>query len=309
MQKCPVCDRCECSFTQSVVDTNHYIPGEWDLYLCNYCECYFINNPPVGDEMMKYYPSKSYYTHTAPPNDNFILKKVYDHYFGRDNTIVSRMLYLFFKNSINILPPRTLRKNILDFGCGNGLLLTRFTKYGYQCTGYEIDENSIKVTSSLGFKVLTGDIHDIEADNKFDIIILNQVIEHLPEPKNILSHLKNLLTDEGQIIISVPFRDNVDFKYYKDAWSSFQAPTHLMHFNNKSLDKLMEYSGLKVIKRQYASSFSTLKKSYLKTNYNNAKKRGYSRAKFILSSFLVLFGLKKTIRITLYCKKIDYISG
>lgn len=305
MRKCPACDSRECTFTKSVVDTNHYIPGEWDLYLCNNCECYFINNPPIGDEMLKYYPSNAYYTHTVPQNDNFILQKIYNHYFGIDNSIVSQILYLVFKDSVNILPPKTLHNTILDFGCGNGLLLNRFTKYGYKCTGYEVDENSIRVASSQGYEVLTGDIHDIKTDKKFDIIILNQVVEHLIEPKNVLLHLKNFLTDEGQIIISVPFRDNVDFEYYKDAWSSFQAPTHLMHFNNKSLDKLLICCGLKVIKRQYASSFSTLKKSYLKTNYKNAKILGYSHFKFILSSFLVLFGFKKTIRITVYCNKTE----
>lgn len=89
----------------------------------------------------------------------------------------------------------------------------------------------------------------------FDLIVFNDVLEHMYDPWDVLMASKNLLTENGIIIMSIPnvrhksilknllFHDN--FEYREEGLTDI---THIRFFTKKTIIKMMEDCGYKIIK-------------------------------------------------------------
>jgi len=93
-------------------------------------------------------------------------------------------------------------KKILDFGCGAGDFLKVAQKYASSVTGVELQKNYMEHLNENGINCFS-DLSDIE-DNSLDSIFLFHVLEHLPEPLEMLSILKSKLRDGGLLVAEVP---------------------------------------------------------------------------------------------------------
>lgn len=91
-------------------------------------------------------------------------------------------------------------------------------------------------------------LSEIPYQDKYDIITLFHVLEHLPDPKTILAELSKFLKEEGKIIIEVPNSDDALLKLYQsDAFSDFTYwSCHLFLFNTKTLEMLCSQAGFQV---------------------------------------------------------------
>ena len=109
-------------------------------------------------------------------------------------------------------------QNILDFGCGTGVLSYQLGKLNHTITAIDLDLSPKNILSELidypnTINFVEGDIFNQKFNQKFDIIIALDVLEHIP--LNILpSYLnlfKELMTDNGKLIISGP-TENILYK-------------------------------------------------------------------------------------------------
>ena len=312
---CTICSSENCKPIKTVKDSNHFIDGSWQLVKCSDCGVYFLSDPPDEKSIGRYYPKNEYYTHRIPSDSSRLLRTVYDHFYGVKRTLSSYLVYSLLKSRVNMFPRKVAGKKnyLLDVGCGNGLLLQRFSRYGFECKGYDVDNSALDCAREMGFDVSDGDLYEIKYEQKFDVIILNQVLEHVHDPQKLVKHLKGLLADSGQLIISVPNSACLDFSILMDSWKSFQAPTHLHHFNKKSLDYLLTDNGLSIEGFSFASSFNTLKKSYITRNLYNVSrieesgfKAAYIKTMYLLASVVSVIPFlsnSRRIRITVVCKK------
>ena len=91
---------------------------------------------------------------------------------------------------------------VLDFGMGWGEWLLMARAFGYEATGVELSEERVHHARSIGLRAFT-DLGPL-AGEKFDVINLEQVMEHLPDPGGILQSLRDLLADGGILRIAVP---------------------------------------------------------------------------------------------------------
>ena len=103
--------------------------------------------------------------------------------------------------------------NILDVGCGPGLLVKYLSEKGYRIEGVEnylYNPHSKMINEAINGKdrVRDCDIIDFKSDKKFDVIFLHNVIEHLEDWKKSMEPLNNALNDNGKIILLLP---NYDF--------------------------------------------------------------------------------------------------
>ncbi|MGL5820573.1 MAG: class I SAM-dependent methyltransferase [Sarcina sp.] len=133
---------------------------------------------------------------------------------------------------------------ILDIGCGGGWFLDYFKKKGHLVYGVEPALNLKPALKEKGIKVFTGSIYDVDLKEKFDVITLNNVLEHIENPDLVIEKAYELLDDEGILIVKVPNDFNLiqeeanRFVEKKDWWVCY--PDHLNYFNSNSLVKLVE---------------------------------------------------------------------
>ncbi len=142
-------------------------------------------------------------------------------------------------------------KTSLEFGCGFGgfskLIKDRF---GAEAWAVEIDEQSAKAASEKLDNVINSDAHeaiDRLPNSFFDCIIFFDVLEHLVNPYSLLTSVKEKLTENGVVVMSIPnirfYRVFIDFVLHGN-WDyqdeGILDKTHLRFFTRKSLLKMFD---------------------------------------------------------------------
>jgi len=155
--------------------------------------------------------------------------------------------------------PTTATK-ILEVGCGQANFSSQLVKEGNEIWGIELNPNAAKVASEKLYKVLTGTIEERISeipDNYFDVIIMNDVIEHLIYPKEVLEQLKTKMVVNGLIVSSIPnvrYSKNLFKLLFKKDWkyteSGILDNTHFRFFTKKSIKRMFTETGFEVEKCQ-----------------------------------------------------------
>tara|TARA_Y100001970_G_scaffold284629_1_gene402376 strand:- start:1599 stop:2504 length:906 start_codon:yes stop_codon:yes gene_type:complete len=147
-------------------------------------------------------------------------------------------------------------KNILDFGCGNGGFLIGLKNYK-SLSGVELRRDCINNIKRQNKKInISNDINTFK--NKFDVITVFHVLEHVPFQVETLKMLKSKLKSKGKIIIEVPHAN--DFLILQDELDEFKNfafwKEHLVLHTIKSLKKIILKSGFKKVNIQYYQRYN-----------------------------------------------------
>lgn len=178
----------------------------------------------------------------------------------------------YYKNSINILGKYSLddytrryktfkklfkNKDVLDFGCGNGIFLKKI-KDAKSYNGVELNLSNINFIKRNIKKINIKD--NIEKfDKKFDIVTLFHVLEHLDNPIVYLKKIKNKLKKKGRIIIEVPSSKDIliNNKFLNNNFLKFTLwSEHLMLHTKKTLITFLKDAGFKKIKVSYFQRYN-----------------------------------------------------
>jgi 2-polyprenyl-3-methyl-5-hydroxy-6-metoxy-1,4-benzoquinol methylase len=149
---------------------------------------------------------------------------------------------------------------LLDIGSGPGYFLDASKSRGWECIGIEPGGPAYQFsTEILGLQVVN-DFFDKNTYNKlgrFDVIHLNNVLEHINDPIEMIKLAYEILNPGGILCVSSPNDFNPIQKILverlkKDHW--WVVPRHhVNYFTFESLEKTLVKSGLSVLKR--SSSF------------------------------------------------------
>jgi SAM-dependent methyltransferase len=112
--------------------------------------------------------------------------------------------------------PLTADKKVLDIGCGEGGVLIPILEKGCMCTGIELDELKSGYARELlahyieknQAEIVNQNIYEEEAllkyQGQFDLIILKDVIEHIPGQEKFIPYLKKFLKPGGHVYFGFP---------------------------------------------------------------------------------------------------------
>ena len=160
----------------------------------------------------------------------------------QETEIDDQRRFEFLKNKI-------ARKNILDFGCGNGGFLLKTKALTNKSEGVELEERLQSYFEKLDLKVWRS-LEDAKQNItvNYDLITAFHVFEHLSEPIDVLIELSKLLSVGGEILIEVPSSDDALLTLYKNqAFSNFTYwSQHLFLFNSHTMRDMVNKSGLKL---------------------------------------------------------------
>ncbi len=144
---------------------------------------------------------------------------------------------------------------ILDAGSGSGVFLKILKKIIGSSDNLYANDFSEKILEPLkneGFGVMPGTLDEFTTTEKFDVITMFQVIEHLYHPLKAINNLAGALKDGGYLFIETPSIDSLDAKIFsKGYWDGYQIPRHLWLFNETSLKELAALAHLEIVRIQY----------------------------------------------------------
>ena len=230
---------------------------------------------PKDDELDKYYESEAYISHSNTKKS--LVDKVYQQV--RNYTIKQKVKLINSFDETN--------KTILDIGSGTGDFLLACKNNDWQIIGIEPNEKARSLTISklqkTNYKVYKS-IEDLKSSSqkttqqRFDVITMWHVLEHVPNLREYITNLKQLLKPKGILIVAVPNYKSYDAAYYKEFWAAYDVPRHLWHFSKKSIKKLFEIENMKVIDilpMKFDSFYVSLLSEKYKTERSNFLKAFY----------------------------------
>lgn len=110
-------------------------------------------------------------------------------------------------------------KNVLDVGCGNGYVLSKFAKEGASVFGVDITDASVDLCNKrFGFLGLDGDFRVGNAeklpyeDNKFDCVTSMGVLHHTPDTAGAVAEIHRVLKPGGRFIIMLYNRESFAYR-------------------------------------------------------------------------------------------------
>lgn len=218
--KCPICRGGVCEVHNGTRDDDSI-----DVYCCNQCGTKFLSNLDK--------------------------KKDYENGFMRgtdklSETDIENVLLSCKKDDMRrfkMLQDMCADKNLLDFGCGYGGFLGNISKVTKSCKGVELGRCERDYLNKKGITCFK----DIDEYNeKFDIITLFHVFEHLQNPQMWLKKYSDYLVDSGYLIIEVPNANDALLSLYESQkfadftyWSA-----HLFLYTIKSLTMVIGETNL-----------------------------------------------------------------
>jgi len=136
---------------------------------------------------------------------------------------------------------------ILDIGCGFGESLGYHRARGCDAHGIEADQNILRVAERHGLSVRAGLFEaSCYASQQFDVVTLDQVIEHAPDPTALLRDVHWVLRSGGQAIISTPNPDSWGARLFGRRWIHWHAPYHLNYFTRQSMQQAAAKTGFEM---------------------------------------------------------------
>jgi len=149
--------------------------------------------------------------------------------------------------------------SVLDVGCGFATTAQRIRAAGNRVWGLESNADAASVARSRIDRVIGTDLQDVDAvgEERFDVIIFADVLEHLAWPVGVLKKYVNLLKPNGTIIVSLPnvglwsVRLGLVFGRFNYDDSGVLDRTHLRFFTRRSAVEMLRSAGLVPIRRTY----------------------------------------------------------
>ena len=139
-------------------------------------------------------------------------------------------------------------RNILDVGCGTGFALDAARARGLQTFGIELNPSAAEQARSRGHTVFSCLLQELDSRwyGAFDLISLNQLLEHVPDPVALVKDCVRFLSPNGVIAIAAPNSEGI-LRFHP--WMALNwPPHHLSRWRRRDFHSLSKKCGLDVIK-------------------------------------------------------------
>jgi SAM-dependent methyltransferase len=222
----------QCSICESSRTTSWFALGAWTIHRCGECGHRFAAAPPAVEVELAQLYEEDY----AGFRSDVVFQGV-----------VRRELEARFAPR---LPPRAA---ILDVGCGNGDFLKAAQDAGFSARGIDFSPAAVALCRSRGLQAEVGDFLTLDFGQRFHVITMWDVVEHLPAPLALVQRARELLLPGGYLVLKTPLATDATFRLVcrvrRLAGAMLQVPAHIQFFTDSSLRRLGTRSGFGSVER------------------------------------------------------------
>jgi 2-polyprenyl-3-methyl-5-hydroxy-6-metoxy-1,4-benzoquinol methylase len=264
----------------------------FEVWECSTCTFRFTQNAPREDQIIRYYQSSDYISH-SDTKEGFV-NKLY--HTVRNYTLKTK------RNLVNRVTGLKAG-SLLDVGAGTGAFAGIMQDGGWKVTGLEPDVTA-RANALINHNLQLQELTALNRFNNesFDVITMWHVLEHVHDLHGYLKTFRRILKPAGRLIIAVPNYTSYDAAVYKEYWAAYDVPRHLYHFSTNSMEILLGDEGLRLqaVKPMWFDSFYV---SMLSEKYKSGREN-FFRAIWVgfVSNLKALFNVKN-------CSSVIYIIG
>ncbi len=227
----PLCANCQhpASFFLQSPDVNRHLAEDvFDYYRCDNCGLVF--QFPITNKLSHFYQN--------------------DYYRIPQSSQQLQVDAEQFRYKLQIFQQFSPGKKILEIGPGYGDFAYLAKQAGYHVDAIEMDADCCHFLQSvIGIQVTQSDnpIEALQQLEKYDAIVLWQVIEHLPNPWLMIDVMCEHLLPGGILLLAAPNPESIQFKLFGHKWAHFDAPRHLQFIPISTLTNYISKQGLERI--------------------------------------------------------------
>ncbi len=249
IEKCPVCEmtasaRCVVAREMQLGTREQFVYVE-----CSACESVHIQSVPL--DLGRHYPA-NYYSLAKVPTETVgqrWLRRLMSGWLISSKDPLARLIahklryrrFAFFEWAR--LTNARFSSKILDVGCGSGALLRRMKRFGFEDLE-GVDPFTENVINEDGLRIRRCELSEV--DQKYDVVIMNHVLEHLRDPVAALTMAKDRLSAKGHLLVRIPLAGSYAHRTYGASWVNLDAPRHLVIPSLRGFHLLAERAGLRV---------------------------------------------------------------
>ncbi len=140
-------------------------------------------------------------------------------------------------------------RRMLDIGCGIGNFAVEMQAMGWRVDGIEPNARAADVARERGLVVTTGHFPDAARglEGGYDLVTMNQVIEHFTDPVSALAAARDLLAPGGRLVLWTPWRTGLCARVFRTYWFALEQPRHYVLFSPRDLQRAVNIAGLRTI--------------------------------------------------------------
>ena len=239
--KCPLCSR---SVRVIAERTNGYQTGQqFTLMECEGCLASYASPLAVDDalyghiyENIRQVPGYNRYYHYA--TEVLRQRHALDYLSRQEESYWAVATHLKERRK------RAASLKVLEVGCGLGYFTYACAKDGCSITGIDISATAVAwATEHYGPYYAKKTLADLKAEGvRYDLVIMNQLIEHLPDVHPFLAEALDILADGGELLVTTPNKS----AFPGEQWETELPPVHLWWFSEESIRYLASSHGCAV---------------------------------------------------------------
>jgi len=222
MTTAPFCNICERFFDSP---SAYAKSGPWTYLQCPNCRLILLHPVPEASVLRSYYNSS------------------YQVSFDKYNKDVRRGAAPMLAD---LRPKFPRRGRLLEVGCSYGGFLNEAHHDGWDVTGVELSEFAARYArEQRGLRVFTGTLENRIKDlgEPFDVVVMLHVIEHVPEPIQLLETCRKLTKPNGLLLLKTPNVTSLVARLAGATWQWLSPPAHLWLYSPGTIGRLLEKAG------------------------------------------------------------------
>ena len=165
-----------------------------------------------------------------------------------------------FRNRLKALRKYCPQGKLLEIGSAYGFFLNLARQY-FSVAGYEIcREAADYARENFSLDVKTTDfLENNLADASFDVVVMWDVIEHLPNPQDFIEKIYRILKKGGIFVLTTGDIGSLLALYQRKKWRLIHPPLHIHYFSKKTITNLLNKFNLRAINISYPGYWRSIR--------------------------------------------------